>query len=160
MSGDPKPPRLMPPDCCPFHESGGHWDSGHSQRRAGGNYGDPPDGLDAFSYAPLTAPEWSAAFGDMWGYTLPCEARRSRDQGGGMKSPCAGCDGSGWIVPMPGPEEPNRCGCNPKPVSITHRAAYIGGPPRCGRYSAMVINGEPCFFDGDVTCTECIKRMT
>ena len=31
-------PRLVPPDCCPFHASGGTWDAGHSQTRTGGFY--------------------------------------------------------------------------------------------------------------------------
>jgi hypothetical protein len=38
VSGDPAPLRVMPPECCPFHESGGHWDSGHSQTRLSGNH--------------------------------------------------------------------------------------------------------------------------
>jgi hypothetical protein len=40
VSGDPPPLRVMPPECCPFHASGGHWDSGHSNARVRGHYGD------------------------------------------------------------------------------------------------------------------------
>lgn len=53
MSGDPAPPRMLPPCCCPFHASGGHWDSGHSQERVRGFYGDADPGTPSAGHLGL-----------------------------------------------------------------------------------------------------------
>lgn len=90
MSGDPAPPRFMPPTCCPFRESGAHWDAGHSQTTVSGLHGDAlpivtwamVPGMsedEALELAQRTlgvyeATAWINVF-------APCEALRSRDPG-------------------------------------------------------------------------------
>ncbi len=97
----------MPPTCCPFHESGGPWDAGHSQARTGGFYGGPVE----VAFGAVTTPAvvtygrefkevdakallrssdaWDRGIDPAEEYDfavlltalLPCEALRSRDPG-------------------------------------------------------------------------------
>ena len=83
-----------------------------------------------------------------------------------MRPICPGCAGSpGWIVPPPGPDEATRCGCNPRPATITHQLNSIGQAwlikVMCGEdVDAWIGRDEKASSDAaDVTCPACLERL-